>query len=73
MNSELLNRLPELEKLSVAGWARGEGANLAAGETMEKTGGLRASSLLIKLKKERIEKEKGKGSLAYGLLETLGR
>ncbi|MEJ1280928.1 hypothetical protein NN561_011875 [Cricetulus griseus] len=39
MNSELLNPLPGLKKLSVAGWAKEEGANVAARETLEKTCG----------------------------------
>jgi hypothetical protein len=43
MNSELLNRHPGLEKLSVAGWVMEESANVAAGETLEKTGWPRAS------------------------------
>lgn len=43
MNSELLNRHPGLKKLSVAGWVKEEGANEAAGETMEKAGGPLAS------------------------------
>lgn len=43
MNSELLNRHPGLKKLSVAGWVKEEGANVAAGETRGKTGGLRAA------------------------------
>lgn len=43
MNSELLNRHPGLKKLGVAGWVKEEGANVAAGETLEKTSGLRAS------------------------------
>lgn len=43
MNSELLNRHPGLEKLSVAGWVKEESANVAAGETLEKTRGPRAS------------------------------
>lgn len=43
MNSELLNRHPGLKKLSVASWVKEEGANVAAGETMEKAGGPLAS------------------------------
>lgn len=72
MNSELLNRLPELKKLSVAGWSKEDRANGAARKTMEKTSGLRASTPLVKLKKKRIEKKKEKGKFARGRLETPG-
>lgn len=63
MNSELLNRHPGLKKLSVAGWVKEEGANVAAGETRGKTGGLRTAE---------GKKGKRKGKLAGGYLETPG-
>lgn len=62
MNSELLNRLPRLKKLSAAGWER-EGeqrVNAAALGAPEETHGLGASGQLMGWK-EGMEERKKRG------------